>query len=317
MKRFLALLMTLLLLLGCAACGSSAKGSMAYDAGSDAVYEEMVYAPAEAEAPMPEAAEAQMQSYSLGTGATADTAAAEQSQDKIIYSGYAEIETLDFDASVEAVQALIQRYGGFLESSTVRGTDYNGRGSRSASYVIRIPRESFETVTGGLSELGNVSYSSVQAENISASYYDTESRLAAYRIEEERLLAMLEMAETVEDMLAIEDRLTDVRYEIESHTTTLLGWDSLIRYSTLELYLQEVEQYTAEPELGYWQKIGQGFVKTLKLVGEFFMGLFRIVAVLLPVLVLLGAAAAVTVLLVRRRKRRKAAKARAAAPKDE
>lgn len=309
MKRTLAFVLAILMLLCLAGCGGSSKESAAND-----------MAPAEPmEAPMPAAAEAEENSYSLGSAATADSSAVNQSQDKIIYSGYAEIETLDFDRSVEAVHALIARHGGFLESSSVRGTDYTGEGRRSADFVIRIPRESFETVTGGLSELGNVSYSRVQAENVSASYYDTESRLAAYRIEEERLLSMLEKAETVEDMLAIEDRLTAVRYEIESHTTTLMNWDSLINYSTLELYLREVVEYTAEPELSYWQKLGRGFVRSLEKVGEFFKDLFRFVVVNLPVLVLVAAAAVALGLGIRHRRRKKAARVwgRAEEKKDE
>ena len=300
MKRTLALFLAILMLLSLAACGGSAKESMAYDE-----------APAAA-APMEETVAEAEEAYSLGTAASladGQSSAVNQNQDKIIYSCYAEIETLDFDGSLAALEQLIARHGGFLESSSVRGTDYTGEGRRRADYVVRIPRESFQTVTGSLSALGNVSYSSVRAENISASYYDTESRLAACRIEEERLLSMLEKAETVEDMLAIEDRLGDLRYEIESLSTSLLGWDSLINYSTIELQLQEVVEYTAPEELSYWQRLGRGFVRSLENVGEFFMDLFRFVVVNLPVLMLLGAAAAVVILLVRRRRRKKAQKA--------
>lgn len=293
------------MMLAMTACGASSKDAA-----------EMAMAPAAQAAPMEAAVEeevtASAMTYAVGTAdagsATSTDAGAPAQDDKIIYSCYAEIETLDFEKSLEDIGRLIARHGGFLESSSVRGNDYYGEGRRSADYVIRIPRESFETVTGSLSTIGNVSYSSIQAENISASYYDTESRLAAYRIEEERLLAMLEMAETVEDMLSIEDRLTEVRYNIESLTTTILGWDSLINYSTIELHVQEVVEYTAEPELSYWQKLGRGFVRSLENVGEFFMALFRFVVVNLPVLVLLGIAAAVVILIVRRQRRKAAAK---------
>lgn len=303
MKRTLALVLAILMMLSLCACGGAAKETSAMDMAPAAA------APMEAYAE--EAVAATAQSYAIGTAdaGSATNAAASAVDDKIIYSCYAEIETLDFDQSLADLAALIDRHGGFLESSSVRGSDYHGNGRRSADYVIRIPRESFETVTGSLSTIGNVSYSSIQAENISAGYYDTESRLAACRIEEERLLEMLERAETVEDMLSIEDRLTELRYNIESLTTTLLGWDSLINYSTIELSLQEVVEYTAEPELSYWQKLGRGFVRSLENVGEFFMDLLRFVVVNLPVLVLLGIAAAVVILLVRRKRRKKAAKA--------
>ncbi len=171
--------------------------------------------------------------------------------DKIIYSGSANVETIHFDETVERVYALISEYGGFLESSYVSGKDYsstyyNRPSYRSASFTVRVPREKFQSFTGALEGLGNLTSSSVQAQNITSSYFDTQSRLNTYRTEEERLLDMLSKAETVEDMLNIEDRLASVRYNIESLTTTLTNWDSKVNYSTVDLYISEVKELTQE-----------------------------------------------------------------------
>lgn len=313
MKRTLALVLTLLMLLGLCACGGSAKYE---SAASDSAPAEPVEAPAEMATTEESfvfglADSGSSNSAPAGAGLP-DNAPANATKadpgDKIIYSCNAEIETQDFDETIAGLQALIDRYGGFLESSSLRGNNYRGDGSRSADYTIRIPREHFEEVTQSLSSLGNVPYCNVNAENISASYYDTESRLSTYRIEEERLLAMLELAETVEDMITIEERLSEVRYSIESLTSTLLGWDSLINYSTISLSIYEVEEYTPEPEPSYWQRLGKGFVRTLEGVGEFFMDLFRFLVVNLPVLVLLGLGAWLVIFLVRRSRRKKANK---------
>ncbi len=310
MKRTLALVLTLLMLLGLCACGAGAKYE---SAATDSAPAEPMAAPAEMEVAEESyafglAVSGSNSAGSAGTGAAETPAQAADPGDKIIYSCNAEIETRAFDETLASLRELIDRYGGFLESSSVRGNDYYGSGSRSADYTIRIPREHFEAVTESLSTLGNVPYCNVTAENISASYYDTESRLSTYRIEEERLLSMLALAETVEDMITIESRLSEVRYSIESLTSTLQGWDSLVNYSTLSLSIYEVEDYTPEPEPGYWQRIGKGFMRSLEAVGEFFMDLFRFLVVNLPVLVLLGAAAWLIVFLVRRNRRKRAKK---------
>lgn len=323
MKRLTAIVLMLLMLAGLCACGSKtadrAVSGMAYD---NEGYDE---SPAEdilwdTEAAMPEEGAAVDEGFSVGTGsASASDAASQNGIDvsKIIYSCRAEIETLSFDDCCAAVDEMVRRAGGFLEASTVRGGYYYSDSLRTAEYTIRLPRESFDEVTENLSALGHVSYRSISAENVGASYRDTESRLSVYRTEEERLLEMLEKADTVEDMLNIEDRLADVRYQIESLTTDLRAWDSLIQYSTLNLTVEEVEKYTEEPELGYWQKIGRGFVNTLRGVGDFFAELFSLVLIALPVLVLLGAAALVIVLLVRGGKKRRAAReARPYAPQS-
>lgn len=305
MKKFVCLLLVMGMMLGLCACGGSAKGTGAYDLVA------MEPAAMAEEAFESEVAYNTSQSYSVGsTAGDASDAAVNRDFDseKIIYSCYAEIETLTFEESCQEITKLIARYGGFLESSTVSGHNYNYAGRRSAEYVIRIPRESFEEVTGSLSNIGNVPYCSISAENITSQYRDTESRLATYQVEEDRLLSMLEKAETVADMLEIESRLSDVRYNIESLTTTILGWDSLVSYSTLTIYLQEVVEYTAEPELTYWQRIGKGFMNTLRDVGEFFKDLFRVVIVSLPVLVVLAAGAGIVIAVVRVCKKRRVAK---------
>lgn len=302
MKKALALLLVILALTGLCACGKSAD--RAPSEGTYAITEE-AYEVTDA-APLENGAPESAADFSVGSAGGTAGSSADIDTSKIIYTGHAEIETLEFDACCEAVQSLIEQTGGFLEASSLRGGYYHANSLRSAEYTIRIPRESFESVTAGLSELGHVSHCSITAENVAGAYYDTESRLAVYRTEEERLLAMLEKAETVEDMLDIEDRLAEVRYNIESLTTDLRGWDGLISYSTLHLTIEEVEEIVETEEIGYWANIARGFSRTLRGIGRFFSDLLEFILISLPVLVLLGVIALVVILLIRRRKRRAA-----------
>ncbi len=201
------------------------------------------------------------------SGNSGETAARADAFDKIIYSGSANVETIRFDETIEKVYALIDEYGGFVENSYVTGKDYsttyyNRPSYRNASFTIRVPRDSFQSFTGALETLGNLTRSSVQAQNITSSYYDTQSRLSTYRTEEERLLDMLSKADTVEDMLNIEDRLASVRYNIESLTTKLTNWDSAINFSTLELSISEVKELTQETPIT--RTFGQDIVERFR-----------------------------------------------------
>lgn len=306
MKKMLSLLLALILIFACAACGASSasrgavtEGQMAADGASSSDVNYGGTAAAEA----PSSGEGETE-----TAPAAGTAGQVQS-DKIIYSGYAEVEALDFDTALAGVYTLIDSCGGFLESSSVTGDNYGSSGdARSADFVIRIPAERFEEVTGSLSKLGNVPYTSTDAENITTQYSDTRSRLDAYEVEYDRLMAMLEKAETVEEMLAVEERLSDVRYNIESLTNTLSAWDSQVAYSTLRLHLAEVREYTETPEAGYWQGVVNALSATLSAMGRFFKGLLRAIIAYSPVLVLLVALGAAVWLTVRRRRTKRAAR---------
>ncbi len=237
--------------------------------------------------------------------------------DKMIYTAYAEIETTEFEDSVSAVYDLLDSFGAFVEDSYVTGksysTDYYGYQSyRSARFVLRVPKESYKQLLSELGGIGNVLSLDSSSRNITTQYTDTESRLKTYRIEEQRLQEMLQMAESVEDMITIESRLSEVRYEIESLTSTLREWDNQVDYSTVTLSISEVRKLTERypAKRSYWQEIGDGILATLSGIGEFFKSLFMYFMVALPVLVILAVIVVVIILIVKaavRRKRKKLA----------
>ena len=231
MKRSLAFLLAALMCLGLCACGRANNASPNY---KEAAYQ-MSGSAMPAPAPMEmnaaydmayEDAGFAMMSTATSAGAKRDagesgTDAPEENPEKIIYSGDATVETTEFEKSVAALEKMIAEAGGFIESSSVNGSNYydSSRGytsKRSASYTLRVPSEKFAGLMSSLSDIGNVPYTHTYTENVTAEYYDVQARLKALQAQEARLLEMMEIAETVEDIITIEDKLTDVRYRIDS-----------------------------------------------------------------------------------------------------
>jgi len=270
-KAIVVFLLCVLLLCGCGGAAKSVETQSAPAAEDRSYMEEAV----EMEAPAEEAKA--MAAGGIANSESGGTAAGEMQTEKIIYSANARIETIDYEACVQGVYDMVERFGGFVQASSISGSDYysaaRGRQNlRYASFTVRIPSENFETLTSSLSELGNVPYCNTYSENVSAQYYDVQSRLTAFKTQEARLLEMLEIAETVEDLLAIQQQLTEVQYEIDSLQSTLTNYDRRISYSTVDIEVQEVEEYTEQPvvQLSYWQKMGRGFMRSLENVGDFF-----------------------------------------------
>lgn len=235
--------------------------------------------------------------------------------EKIIYSAYAEIETLEFDETISGIYALIEACGGFLESSSINGnnyytTYYRGQSSRSATFVLRVPSTAFESVTDSLTELGNVPYSYIRSENITSQYTDTKAMLDSYLIQQERLLEMLDSATTVEDMMSIEDRLTSVRYNIEILTSQLQNWDNEVNFSTVELNVSEVAIYTEETPVQqtYWESVSASLSNTLSSIGKFFKDLLKFLISAAPVLAIIAIVFLAVFFPVRARARRRRAK---------
>ena len=332
-ERISALLLAAVLALSLAGCGAS---SYSAEATTDSAYTEEASGSGvsytvraandsgfglAADYDSPAAAEPESESAS---GDIADMT------EKIIYTGDAELETTEFDDALEQVESLVKELGGFMESTSVSGNNYysisrGSTGGRYANFTIRVPSDKFQQLMSSLPTLGNVPYSYTSMENITMEYYDTQSRLEAYQTQETRLLEMLAAAETVDDMLAIQQQLTEVQYEIDSLSSKLRYYDHQVNYSTVTLTVEEVSEYTPEPTvtLTYWERMGRGFRDSLKAVGTFCKNFFLWFVTSLPWLVPVGAVIVIAWILIRRRleknapERAERRKARRAAKKAE
>ena len=228
----------------------------------------------------------------------------------IIYTVSANIETLEFDETITAVEAMIMRYGAFIENSSVAGVTidqphHTWPQNRHAHFTLRVPVQQLDAMTGSLNELGNVTFLHRNAQNITTQFIDTQSRLAAFRAQEESLLNMLSRAENVEEMILVYARLAEVFHEIESMTSRLQNWQNQVDFSTLTLWINEVEQYTeiVSVQRTYWQQIGYGLGSTTRSIGRFFMDIFEWVIVNSPVLAIIAAVVIAGVIIVKRKLR--------------
>lgn len=166
---------------------------------------------------------------------------------KLIYRASMNIQTLDFDSATESLEKLTAAMGGYMESSqTYTGDYYSGRSSRSAYYTVRVPAEKFEAFLTSVDESGifHVTNVSRSADDIGTEYFDTEARLKTQKVKQERLLSLLEKADNMEDIISLENALSEVEYMIESYTSTLNRYDDLVGFSTIEISMDEVARVT-------------------------------------------------------------------------
>ena len=300
MKKMTAFLVTLCMLAALlAGCGGASKSTQAFDAAAAA--------PAEAA----NGAYYDMESAkSEDGGLTGDTDSTVLPEGrKWIITVNMSAETEDLDALMEALNEKISGLGGYVEDQdSYNGSMYSSRRYRSASLTIRVPAERVDEFTEEMSGIANVVSTSLSREDITLSYVATESRVKALQTEEARLLELMEQAETMADLLEIESRLTDVRYELENRASQLRLYDNQVDYATIYLSIDEVQEYTPVEEPTVWERISGGFVSSIKGVGNGLLDLLVWVLAKSPYLVILGGVTVGVVVLVKKRKARKAEK---------
>ena len=227
---------------------------------------------------------------------------------KIIYSGYIQAQTKNFDADYDNIINSLKTAGGYVENSYIYGTepeDWQDSG-RSAELTVRIPSSQFDTFMEMLKGLGDNISSSVSGQDISLQYFDAETHLATLRVREERLMELLEQAAGLEDIIELERELADVSYEIQMYETELRNYDSLIDYSTVTITLQEVNEITrvtaSDESLG--TRIQNGFFSVLNVLADIGEGLLIFLLAGSPILVPMALIAILIIVLVKRHQKK-------------
>ena len=256
-KKLWAGICAAMLLLSSCAAGSSAPGG-SFGAMTDSKSEaamDMVMPEAPMEAPSAPAPSVSLApEYSMTAGA--GESIYQRADAKLIRRCTVELQTTEFDATINTLYELVDAHGGYFENSSVYGGGYyNSNARRSGEYVIRIPAEKYHSFRTTVGELGYVSFSSESSEDIGEQYYDTEARLKTLRTKQERLQMLLEKAETMEDIITLESALGDAEYEIERCSSTLNRYDGLVNFATFTIHVNEVVR--VEEKAGQADTLGE------------------------------------------------------------
>lgn len=171
---------------------------------------------------------------------------------KLIRTASMDVETEQFEQLMTALKTQIRQFGGYIENENVSGNQLDWQGNpmmRWADLTVRVPKDRLDEFLNGVESAGNVVRRSESTKDVTLQYSDIESRKKTLKIEQDRLWVLLEKADSMDSIIALEERLSDIRYELESYESQLRLYDNQIEYSQVTLNINEVKRYTeAVPE---------------------------------------------------------------------
>lgn len=229
---------------------------------------------------------------------------------KIIRNITARGETKEFDSAYETIKSYITEANGYVESSNINGGESysnNRRTERNATFVIRVPAEKLDSFIDKLEKLLNVTSFSENTTDVSLEYADIESRLETLRSKKTALEAMLEKAVTIDEIIMIQDNLYAVIADIEAYQSRLNVYDNKVNYSTVNLTVNEVVEYTEveEEDPTFGKRISNAFTKTWTFFGELCLDIAVGLVWLMPYIIIPVIIIAVIVLIVKLNKKNK------------
>lgn len=231
-------------------------------------------------------------------------------------------------STVDRVTSLTTAAGGYVLSSAI-GSDYgtpvpmlegdaepaDGASAVTtapdgsapyATLTVRVPERVFDATLKRFAQLGKVERVSTSSEDVTSQFVDLQARLRHLRAVEARLVSFLDKAGTIDQTLAVQDRIDKVQLESEQLSAQMKSLREQTTYGTLSIFLHEkgtAPAVAASP--GFWDTLSG----SLQLLGHGARVTGLVLTALLPfVLVFGGLALAVwyTVRRVRRARRRTA-----------
>ena len=284
-------------------CGGAAAGQASGAAESEMVVSETAAATAAASSVYESgigfsaAPETQLGTGVLETG-TADDAAKVRSEDretsevqdtsiarKLIRNVSIDAETNQFDSALADVQARIAAIDGYTEQFDSYSPSGDSTAEMRNAYIrARIPADRLDEFLNTALQGLHVTNRSETTQDVTLQYTDIDARERALRVEQERLMELLAEAQSADSLIALEQRLSEIRYEIESLTSQLRVYDNQVQYSTVDIHLYEVRTVSAAADDGFAEQLRSGFQKNLGSMGIFLRNAALFVLTSLPVI---------------------------------
>ena len=298
-------------------CGGASKDSAVTEsAAAEAPMEEMVYMADNATGMVTAGSSAEMKGEAMEDVAEEAEVTAEEAgvqtdnqqekvrtERKLIRTVDLNLETENYDSLMKGLEQQINELGGYIEYKDAYHGNYNskmnGYRNRHANITARIPSDKLNEFRGKVAEIGNITYESESVEDVTLQYVDLSSHKKMLVAEQTRLMELLENADSMEDIITIESRLSEVRYQIESMESQLRTFDNQVDYSTVHINVEEVEHYTPQPEKSTWERIKSGFGENVYRVTNGIKNFAIEFVIAIPIMVLWGVGIAVGILLAR------------------
>lgn len=230
-------------------------------------------------------------------------------EQKLIKRYRVTLETTEYDRTRSEISALVESYCGYFSSSSERGggTSSGRRSSRYGEFTVRIPAEKLDEFISELGGKGNVISSNLTTDDITESYYSYQSRLDALALQEQRILDMMKKADSLDYLIKLEDKLSQIRSEINELNYKLKYYDKSVDYSYATISLCEVIEYTEESDVTFISRLGNAVKKTFVVFGKVVGELLIAIVWLFPFALVCGIIAFIVVISVKRRKKKRIA----------
>lgn len=173
---------------------------------------------------------------------------------KIIKTANVSMEVVDYAKSKKQIDSIIIASKAYVTSEGFQQSDVQ----LGNNMEIKVPANGFNGLLKSLTTVAKrIDYQNIYTQDVTEEYIDVKTRLENKRKVEKTYINLLRKTSNIEDILKIENKLGEIRAEIESAQGRMKYIDHQVNLSTISLYFyQKLEfKYTPEELPSFWQKV--------------------------------------------------------------
>ncbi len=207
---------------------------------------------------------------------------------KIIRNGEFAIETKTPTEDQRKLQAIAESLGGFVVTSEFKTSSNRTDDSTTVNVILRVPAANFQKATDEIVKLGlRVLHQKTTGIDVTSEFVDLEARLRAKKALEAQYFEIMKRASKISEVLEVQEKLTEVRTEIEQAEGRRRYLENQSALSTINISLHTPAPLVAATQTGFWASIKNSFGDGVDVAVAIVLGIIRFVIVMLPIVVLL------------------------------
>lgn len=168
----------------------------------------------------------------------------ESSDRKIVTTVRTALKVKDVSIAQEETRQLVERYNGFVESSSI-----DQRNEVSGRMTVAIPDENLSEFTSGIESRYRVESQSSDRTDVTDRYNELEAELESKQQEMDQLRELMNRSENVGELVKIQERMSELRSRINFLQKQIEDLDERVTYSKVYLTFEGPELLKASFDL--------------------------------------------------------------------
>jgi hypothetical protein len=191
---------------------------------------------------------------------------------KVVKEGEISLETNDLKAARKSLTDSLKKLDGYIDEESENTDTYEGR--KNYVFKARIPVQNFERFLNTVSATADhVESKSIRIKDVTTEYIDITTRLNNKKLLENRYKDLLAKAGKMSDILEVENKLNEIRTDIESSQGKLNYLNKQIAFSTLQVTFFTKNSLGNSNDGGFGYKLKKAFGDSWEVLQSVFFGL--------------------------------------------